>query len=187
MVERGDGVLRLPPQSIDLGGVLVDRANAFLSSHPNSEDKLRRILTLKLATVRENGEPTRRRAWRSEFSEEEWRLINELADHPNRLITTVTPEIVSADAGSAVETRSEAEHLCRSRARSHIPALGQTAWDGLQPSANFWRGEVCSRSTGTDGKLRPRFQERRVADGIAAKAGDRLARQAPRRHSACRP
>lgn len=96
MVDRGDGVLHLPPQSIDLGRVLVDRANAFLESHPNSEDKLRRILTLKLATVRENGEPTRRRAWRSEFSEEEWRLINELADHPNRLITTVTPEIVSA-------------------------------------------------------------------------------------------
>jgi formylglycine-generating enzyme required for sulfatase activity len=96
MVDRGDGVLRLPPQSIDLGGVLVDRANAFLNSHPNSEDKLRRILTLKLATVRENSEPTRRRAWRSEFSEEEWRLINELADHPNRLITTVTQETVSA-------------------------------------------------------------------------------------------
>jgi formylglycine-generating enzyme required for sulfatase activity len=95
MVERGDGTLRLPPQSIDFGGVLVDRANAFLNSHPNSEDRLRRILTLKLATVRENGEPTRRRAWRSEFSDEEWRLINELADHPNRLITTVTQAVVS--------------------------------------------------------------------------------------------
>ena len=94
MVDRGDGMLRLPPQSIDLGRVLVDRANAFLETHPDSEDKLRRILTLKLATVRENGEPTRRRAWRSEFSEDEWRLINELADHPNRLITTVTPELV---------------------------------------------------------------------------------------------
>lgn len=93
MVERGDGVLRLPPQSIDLGGVLVDRANAFLDSHPNSEAKLRRVLTLKLATVRENGEPTRRRAWRSEFTDEEWRLINELADPPNRLITTVTQEV----------------------------------------------------------------------------------------------
>jgi formylglycine-generating enzyme required for sulfatase activity len=94
MVERGDGVLRLPAQSIDLGRVLVDRANAFLESHPNAEDKLRRILTLKLATVREDGEPTRRRAWRSEFSSEEWRLVNELADHPNRLLTTVTPDIV---------------------------------------------------------------------------------------------
>jgi formylglycine-generating enzyme required for sulfatase activity len=93
MLERGDGVLRLPAQSIDLGRVLVDRANAFIESHAGSEDKLRRILTLKLATVREDSEPTRRRAWRSEFSDEEWRLVSELADHPNRLLITVTPEV----------------------------------------------------------------------------------------------
>ena len=92
MVERGDGVLRLPAQSIELGRVLVDRANAFISRHPNSEDILRRIFTLKLATVREDGEPTRRRAWRQEFSDEEWRLVSELADHPNRLLVTATPE-----------------------------------------------------------------------------------------------
>jgi tetratricopeptide (TPR) repeat protein len=49
-------------------------------------------MTLKLATVRENGEPTRRRAPRSEFTDEEWRLISELADHPNRLLITATPE-----------------------------------------------------------------------------------------------
>src|SRR5262249_14878755 len=66
MVERGDAVLRLPAHSIDLGGVLVDRADAFTSSHPDSEERLRRIFTLKLATVREDGEPTRRRAWRHE-------------------------------------------------------------------------------------------------------------------------
>ena len=92
MVERGDGLLRLPAQSIDLGRVLVDRANTFLENHPNSEEKLRRIFTLKLATVRDDGEPTRRRAWRSEFSDDEWRLVSELADHPNRLLTTVTPK-----------------------------------------------------------------------------------------------
>jgi hypothetical protein len=92
MVQRGDGVLRLPEQAFELGGVLARRANAFVSVHPNSEDKLRRIFTLKLATVREDGEPTRRRAWRSEFSDEEWRLISELADHPSRLLVTATPE-----------------------------------------------------------------------------------------------
>jgi formylglycine-generating enzyme required for sulfatase activity len=92
MVERGDGYLRLPAQSIELGRVLVDRANAFISRHPNSEDILRRIFTLKLATVREDGEPTRRRASRQEFSDEEWRLVSELADHPNRLLVTATPE-----------------------------------------------------------------------------------------------
>ncbi len=42
--------------------------------------------------MREGEEPTRRRALRSEFSDEEWRLVSELADHPNRLLVTATPE-----------------------------------------------------------------------------------------------
>jgi energy-coupling factor transporter ATP-binding protein EcfA2 len=62
MVKRGDGVLRLPTQSFEIGGVLVDRADAFLAAHPKSADELRRIFTLKLATVREGEEPSRRRA-----------------------------------------------------------------------------------------------------------------------------
>jgi len=52
MIERGDGVSRLPAQSFELGNVLVDRADTFLVSHPNAEDQPRRISTLKLATVR---------------------------------------------------------------------------------------------------------------------------------------
>src|SRR5262249_41261339 len=60
--------------------------------HPNSENVLRRILTLKLATVHEEGDPTRRRAPRSEFTEEEWLLVSELADHPYRVLITATPE-----------------------------------------------------------------------------------------------
>src|SRR5262249_33331862 len=96
MIDRGDGVLRLPAQAIELGGVLVERADAFIAARPKSEDALRRILTLKLATVREDGEPTRRRAARSEFTDEEWRLVSELADHPNRLLVTATPEAGAA-------------------------------------------------------------------------------------------
>jgi tetratricopeptide (TPR) repeat protein len=92
MVQRGDGILRLPAEAVELGRVLVERADAFLEAHPKAEDQLRRIFTLKLATVREDGEPTRRRALRSEFTEEEWRLVNELADHPNRLLVVATPE-----------------------------------------------------------------------------------------------
>jgi formylglycine-generating enzyme required for sulfatase activity len=102
MVQRGEGVLRLPPQAIELGGVLVDRADAFLAARPKSEDELRRIFTLKLATVREDGEPTRRRALRSEFPDLEWRLVSDLADHPNRLLVTVTPD--------AHETYAEVAH-----------------------------------------------------------------------------
>jgi formylglycine-generating enzyme required for sulfatase activity len=92
MVERADGVLRLPTPALDLGGVLVERADGFLAARPASEGDVRRIFTLKLATVREDGEPTRRRALRSEFTDEEWRLVSELADHPNRLLVTATLE-----------------------------------------------------------------------------------------------
>jgi formylglycine-generating enzyme required for sulfatase activity len=92
MVARGDGTLRLPAAAIELGGVLAQRADAFLASRPQSEDVLRRLLTLRLATVREDGEPSRRRARRSEFTDEEWRLASELADQPNRLLVTATPE-----------------------------------------------------------------------------------------------
>src|SRR5262249_17649652 len=91
MVQRGDGVLRLPAYALELGGVLVNRADKFLAERPNSENKLRRIFTLKLATVREGEEPSRRRALRSEFTDEEWRLVSELAGHPNRLLVTATP------------------------------------------------------------------------------------------------
>src|SRR5262249_54796576 len=80
MVKRGDGILRLPTQAIELGSVLADRANAFLARHPAAENQIHRIFTLKLATVREDGEPTRRRALRSEFTDEEWRRVSELAD-----------------------------------------------------------------------------------------------------------
>jgi formylglycine-generating enzyme required for sulfatase activity len=92
MVKRGDGMLRLPAGAIELGGVLAERAHAFLSRHPESEGALQRLLTLKLATVREDGVPTRRTARRSEFTDDEWRLVSGLADHPNRLLVTATPE-----------------------------------------------------------------------------------------------
>ncbi len=92
MVKRGDGMLRLPPQAMELGGVLANRANAFLARYPKSEDTLRHVLTLKLATVRENGDPTRRLARRSEFPDEEWKLVSELADYPHRLLVIIRPD-----------------------------------------------------------------------------------------------
>ena len=104
MVERGDAVLRLPAQAIDLGGVLVERGEAFLSAHRDRADAIKRILTLNLATVREDGEPARRRARRSEFSDDEWRLVGELADHPNRLVVTAVREGGEAYAEIAHET-----------------------------------------------------------------------------------
>ena len=52
--------------------------------------------------MREDGEPTRRRAFRAEFSDEEWRLVSELAGYPNRLLVTATT--------AAGETYAEVAH-----------------------------------------------------------------------------
>jgi formylglycine-generating enzyme required for sulfatase activity len=137
MIHRDDGVLRLPEQAIDLGAVLVDRANSFLSDHPNSEVQLGRIFTLKLATVREDGEPTRRRAFRSEFSDEEWGLVSELADHPNRLLVTATPE----DGETYAEVAHEAIFRRWDKLREWIAAEREfLAWrSGLEAARHAWQ------------------------------------------------
>jgi len=138
MVRRGDGVLRLPAQSFELGGVLSDRADAFLANHPNSQDDLRRILTLKLANVREGEEPTRRRAPRREFSDEEWRLVSELADHPNRLLVTATPEGGETFAEVAHESIFRRWHKLRDWIGAEREFL---AWKtGVEAARRTWQG-----------------------------------------------
>jgi hypothetical protein len=104
MVKAGDGTLRISMESFELGGVLAERANRFIAAHPADEAALNRILALRLAAVRDDGEPTRRRAERSEFSNQEWRLVNELADSPYRLLVTVTTETGETYAEVAHET-----------------------------------------------------------------------------------
>jgi formylglycine-generating enzyme required for sulfatase activity len=138
MVKRDDGVLRLPAQSFELGGVLVDRADAFLASHPKSQDELRQIFTLKLATVREGEEPTRRRALRSEFSDDEWRLVSELAYDPYRLLVTATPE----DGETYVEVAHEAIFRRWDKLRDWIAAEREfLAWKtGLEAARRAWQG-----------------------------------------------
>jgi formylglycine-generating enzyme required for sulfatase activity len=137
MLRQGDGTLRLPAQSFELGGVLVDRANTFLATHPGAEVALRRVLTLRLATVRDDGEPTRRLAARAEFSDEEWRLVSELADYPNRLLVTVATE--------AGETYAEVAHEAIFRRwdklREWIAAEREfLAWrSGLETARRAWQ------------------------------------------------
>ena len=137
MVKRDDGVLRLAAQSFELGGVLVDRADAFLAAHPNSQDELRRIFTLKLATVREGEEPTRRRAPRFEFTDEEWRLVCELADHPNRLLVTATPE----NGETYAEVAHEAVFRRWDKLRDWIASEREfLAWrTGLEAARRAWQ------------------------------------------------
>ena len=137
MVRRGDGVLRLHLQSFELGGVLVHRADQFLADHPASEAALRRVLTLRLATVREGSEPTRRRAARSEFSDEEWRLVSELADYPNRLLVIATSEVG--------ETYAEVAHeaIFRRWGKLHDWIAAEReflAWrNGLEAACRAWQ------------------------------------------------
>lgn len=137
MVARGDGALRLPAHAIELGAVLVDRADSFLAAHPDSEDKVRRILTLKLATVHEGEEPTRRRAPRSEFSDDEWRLVSELADYPNRLLVTAT----SKTGETYAEVAHEAVFRRWEKLRGWIAAEHQfLAWRaGLEAARRAWQ------------------------------------------------
>ena len=137
MVRHGDGTLRLPAQSFELGGVLVDRADKFLATHPGTEDALRRVLTLRLATVREDGEPSRRRAARTEFSPEEWRLVSELADYPNRLLVTITNEAGETFA----EVTHEAIFRRWSKLREWIAVAREfLAWrSGLEAARRAWQ------------------------------------------------
>jgi hypothetical protein len=137
MVRQGDGVLRLPAQSFELGGVLAERANTFLAKHPGAEAALRRVLTLRCATVRDDGEPTRRRAARAEFSDEEWRLVSELADYPNRLLVTV-----GMDTGETyAEVAHEAIFRRWDKLREWIAAEREfLAWrSGLETARRAWQ------------------------------------------------
>jgi hypothetical protein len=136
MIKRGDGMLRLPAAGIELGGALVERANAFLSSHPQLEDALRRLFTLRLATVTEDGEPTRRRAFRSELTDEELRLVSELADYPNRLLVTVTRE----DGETYTEVTHEAIFRRWGKLRNWIASEREFfAWRSqLESQRRFW-------------------------------------------------
>ena len=94
MVARGDAILRLPAEAIDVGGVLASRAEEFLKADPGQEPALRRLLTLRLATVPPEGEPVRRETTRRECTEAEWALASRLADHPWRLVVARERETV---------------------------------------------------------------------------------------------
>jgi formylglycine-generating enzyme required for sulfatase activity len=137
MIRRGDGILRMPSAAIELGGVLANRVNSFLSDRPQAEHALQRLLTLKLATVRDDGEPTRRRAARSEFTEEEWRLASELADHPYRVLVTATP----ASGETYAEVAHEAVFRRWQKLRDWIAAEREfLAWKtGLEAARRAWQ------------------------------------------------
>ncbi len=167
MVEAGDGKLRLPVQSVDLGRVLVERANTFLAENPASEDAIRRILTLKLATVREDGEPTRRREFRAEFSDEEWRLASELAGYPNRLLVTAT----TAAGETYAEVAHEALFRRWAKLKEWIAAEREfLAWrSGLEAARRTWE-KTADRDK--DGALLMGFALTQAQRRLGRRSGD---------------
>ena len=96
------------------------------------------MLTLRLADVRNDGEPTRRRAARGEFSLDEWRLVSELANYPNRLLVTVTTETGETYA----EVAHEAIFRRWGKLREWIAAEREfLAWrSGLEAARRSWQG-----------------------------------------------
>src|SRR5262249_26012191 len=107
---------------------------------------LQRIFTLKLATVRPDGEPMRRRALRSEFSDAEWRMVSELADHPHRLLVTAT-----LDSGEVyAEVAHEAIFGRWDKLKEWIVAEREfLAWrSGLEAARRNWEAAPASSKNG---------------------------------------
>ena len=123
----------------------------FSPRHPAVRGRASPHLHAKLATVREDGEPTRRRALRSEFTDEEWRLVSELADHPNRLLVTATPE--------GGETYAEVAHEAIFRRWEKL-----REWIAAEREFLAWRSglEAARRALAGDAAT---VEKRRAADG----------------------
>jgi WD40 repeat protein len=93
MVSRGDGVLRWSdqPGMVDIGLPLKRRADAFLKMATTDTNVVRRLFTLRLASVAPVGDPVRRRASKSECEAEEWLVAERLAASDQRLLTISNP------------------------------------------------------------------------------------------------
>ena len=96
MRARGDGILRVSDRReiIQVGAALSRRADQFLDKHPDKEEAVKRLFTLRLAHVPREGEPVRARWERDPRGEEgkataaEWALVELLAGPDWRLLVT---------------------------------------------------------------------------------------------------
>ena len=96
MRARGDGILRVSDRReiIQVGAALSRRADQFLEKHPDKEEAVKRLFTLRLAHVPREGEPVRARWERDPRGEEgkataaEWALVELLAGPDWRLLVT---------------------------------------------------------------------------------------------------
>jgi hypothetical protein len=90
MQERGDGSLRIPRVS-NLGAELAARADRYLQTHGEMQERARRLFTRDLVLLQEEGEPLRRRLLvdvddRGNVAHPDWDLIEKLAGPQWRLL-----------------------------------------------------------------------------------------------------
>ena len=90
MQYKGDGVLRLATHTelIHVGASLAKRADEFLAQNPNQREIVKRLFSLKLSLVQQEGEPVRRRVEKSACTDEEWGLVEKLTAPEWRLLVT---------------------------------------------------------------------------------------------------
>ena len=138
---------------------------------PVPRTALRRIFTLKLATVREDGEPTRRRAWRRSFPTRSGGWSASLPTIRTACSSPRRPKAATPSGGGARGDLPALGQVGRvDRRRARVPRLAQRA------------RSRASRLAGSAGS----FETRRAAHGLCACPGAKLARQALRGPSGSR-
>jgi hypothetical protein len=105
MQSRGDGVLRWADRRelFDVSAPLRERAENYYARNPVRQSAIRRLFTLKLASVLRHGEAVRRRAAREECTSDEWHVAEELSRADRRLVTL-------SDAGRMRDAIAEVAH-----------------------------------------------------------------------------
>ncbi len=161
MQRRGDGVLRVSDQReiIQVGAALSKRADQFIAKHPDKEEAVKRLFTLRLAHVPRLGEPVRAR-WEREMpsggaqpADAEWALAEELAGPDWRLLVTGVKD------GKAT-TEVAHEILLKTWGKLKV-------WLEAQREFLVWRGEIAARREdwGKAGKLDAKQQRKALLAG----------------------
>ena len=90
MVTRDDGTLQLPPQvrEFEIASALIDKADGYLSAHPDLEQPTRRLFCSRLAHVPQQGAPTRQVTLFDSLSSEEQQVVKDLSGAEYRLLST---------------------------------------------------------------------------------------------------
>ncbi len=169
MQRRGDGVLRVSDQReiIQVGAALSKRADQFLAKHPDKEESVKRLFTLRLAHVPRQGEPVRAR-WEREMpsggaqpTDAEWALAEQLAGPDWRLLVTGVK-----DGKATAEVAHEI--LLKTWGKLKV-------WLEAQREFLVWRGEITARREDWEkaGKVGAREQKQALLMGYGLDTAER--------------